>query len=145
MGQLRAAANCYRIIMRSMTYLCAFFSRRVHRRIASLLLTAGGVTAIAVTSVTTCAQPGATAPAAAAASAAPATEPVLAPTPVLGMGNVALADAAEAMAQRFSTAAYETVQVGENQKDLAAWRQAAAFLEAAAALVHVDPPNAPNP
>src|SRR4051794_13976577 len=136
MGQLRAAANCYRIIMRSMTYLCAFFSRRLHRRIASLLLTAGGgVAAIAVTSVTTCAQPGATTPA--AASAAPATKPLLAPTPVLGMGNVALADAAEAMAQRFSTAAYDTVQVGENQKDLAAWRQAAAFLEAAAALVHV--------
>jgi len=72
--------------------------------------------------------------AAGGAPAVPVTEPPLAPTPVLGMGDEELKDASVTLAERFNTAAYDALQQGEVSQYPAAWKQAAAYLEAAAAL-----------
>jgi tetratricopeptide (TPR) repeat protein len=50
------------------------------------------------------------------------------------MGEEELKNASQTLAQRFSTAAYNTLQQGDAAQEMDAWRQAAAYLEAAAAL-----------
>src|SRR4051812_40683636 len=110
-------------LMQSTSFPFAFFGRRASRRLLTLSLVSLGAAAVAVTSVATRAQ----SPTTSAATTRPAATPssagaTLAPSTTLGMGSEELQDASESLAQRFSTAAFDAVQSGENGKEPAAWR-----------------------
>src|SRR5690349_14589647 len=79
----------------------------------------------------------------------PSSQPVLkipAPTvvptdtgPQTGMGDQELQDAKVAFAQRMAQAAYDVAQADKSGRDQIAWRQAAAFLQAARLLDPAEP------
>jgi tetratricopeptide (TPR) repeat protein len=112
------------------------------RRLTLAALAAAGTLVLASTPGATRGQP-ATGPNQAGPGAAKAgvsnAGAAVTPSAFAGIAESELTDAGQGLAQRFSAAAFELLQTGDNDKDKAAWRQAAAFLEAAGVLDPTEP------